>query len=96
MTSCGVANIVGGQGNPGRLGPVEQPGDAVDDVRPDTGLVIDIGLTSEDLVEAAVGGHVLGRLGEDLGRDDHFFSANAGGWAGGPHLPTCDVDSLLG
>jgi hypothetical protein len=73
MTSCGVANIVGGQGNPGRLGPVEQPGDAVDDVRPDTGLVIDIGLTSEDLVEAAVGGHVLGRLGEDLGRDDHFF-----------------------
>jgi hypothetical protein len=73
MTSCGVANIVGGQGNPGRLGPVEQPGEAVDDVRPDTGLVIDIGLTSEDLVEAAVGGDVLSGLGEDLGRDDHFF-----------------------
>ena len=73
MTSSSVANAGGGQGNPGRLGPVEQPGEAVDDVRPDTGVVIDIGLTSEDLVEAAVGGDVLGGLGEDLGAMTIFF-----------------------
>jgi hypothetical protein len=69
------------------LGAIEQPGDAVYDVWPDPGLVIDVGLSGEILIAAAVGGQPCsGAFEEPHHRRPRVLDSHRVGGVGGDLL----------